>query len=156
MNKEIMFRLFRITLMIIFLLFVSFLRNDVKESYKSADNIIASMPSFVVTSLDNKVDNNSGLVEEHVVKIKNFANTKKDISFVLNDTNESFPYNYLNYTITKNDILVKEGIVHKNEPLYKEKLSKNESSVYKIVFSMTKEDIYNLGRVSVSAKLQFI
>ena len=156
MKREIMYRVCRIIFMIMLLLFVSFLRNDVQESYKVADSIISAMPSFVVTSLNNKVDNSSGLVEEHNVKIKNVSNTKKDISFVLNDTNESFPYDYLNYTITKNGTLVKEGIVHKNEPLYREKMSKNEISVYKIVFSMSKEDIYNLGGVSVSAKLAFI
>ena len=156
MKKEIMYRVFRIVFMIMFLLFISFLRNDVQESYKGADSIIDSMPSFVVTSLENKVNNDSGLVEEHNVKIKNVSNAKKSISFVLKDTNEGFPYNHLKYTIIKDDTIIKEGIVRENVPLYKGKLARNESSIYKIVFSMSKEDIYTLGGVSVSAKLQFI
>ena len=156
MKKEIVYRILRIAFVIMFLLFVSFLRNDVQESYKVADAVVASMPSFVVTPLENKVDNDSGLVEEHSVEIKNVSNTKKSISFVLNDANEGFPYNYLNYTIVKDGKVVKEGIVHKDEPLYKDLLCKNENSIYKIVFSMSKEDIYSLGGVSVSAKLAFI
>ena len=156
MKREIMYRIFRIVFVLLFLLFASFLRNDVQESYKSADNIIASMPSFVVTPLDNKVDSDSGLVEEHNVEIKNVSNTKKSISFVLNDTNEAFPYDYLHYTIIKDGTIIKEGIVRKNEALYKGKLSKNENVVYKIVFSMSEEDIHNLGGVSVSGKLAFI
>ena len=156
MKKEIMYRIFRIIFVIMFLLFVSFLRNDVKESYKMADSSISSMPSFVVNSLGDKVDNSSGLVEEHNVEIRNVSNAKKNISFVLNDTNEGFPYDYLNYTIIKDGKVIKEGVVHKNEVLCKDKLSKNEDSVYKIVFSISQEDIYKLGGVSVSAKLAFI
>ncbi len=156
MKKEIVFRMFRIVLVTVFLLFSLFLWKDANSNYESAKGIIADMPSFTVTSLNSYVDTSNGLMEKHKVDIKNVSNGSKNISFVLNNVKEGFPYDYMNYTIIKNNKIMKKGIVKKGEPIYKEKLTKNENSVYTIVFSMSKEDVYNLGGVSVDAKLVFI
>ena len=156
MKKDIVFRVFRIIFVISFLIFASFVRNDVNQNYENANKIIASMPSFTVTTLNSYVDTSNGLMEKHEVEIKNVSNRSKNISFVLNNVNEGFPYDYMNYTIIKNNKVMKKGIVKKGKPIYKEKLTRNENSVFTIIFSMSKEDVYNLGGVSVDAKLIFI
>lgn len=156
MKKEIFYRVFRIILVILFVVFISNVRNSVKQNYDAAGGIIDSMPKFVVTSLDNSIDKSNGLLEEHSVKIKNTSNKKENITFLLKDENGSFPYGYMNYTIIKDGHPIQNGVVTENDVLYSTVLSKGEDSVYKIIFSIKKEDIYSLGGVSTSAEIVFI
>lgn len=156
MKNEIIYRLCRIILVIIFVLFFSMVRNNVKASYNEANAFIDSMPGFTVTELDNNIDKSNGLKEEHSVQIKNVSNKKQDVAFVLNNTNEAYPYNYMNYTILKNNTIVKQGIVKEEGVLYNTSISSNEDSVYKIVLNISQEDINALGGISTYAEFSFI
>ena len=156
MKKEIITRLFRIILVIIFVVFFSMVRNTVKASYDEASTIIDSMPGFTVEELDNRIDKSFGLKEEHSVQIRNISHKKQDVSFLLNNTNETYPYNYMNYTILKNNTIVKQGIVKEEGVLYKTSITSNEDSIYKIVLSISQEDINALGGISTYAEFSFI
>ena len=156
MKKDNVHRIFRIVITTIFLVVATFLRNDVAANYEAAEKVMASMPSIAVTSLSSDVDTSNGLIEKHDIEIKNVSNGKKDVTFVFKETNDNFPYNYLNYTIIKNGKTVKKGIVKKDNVLYKEKMSINEDNIYTIILSITRDDVYNLGGVSISGKLAFI
>lgn len=156
MEKEIMFRLFRIIMVIVFVLILSVARNNVKASYDTANKIKNDMPSFVVTPVSNYVDMSSGFTEEHSVDIKNVTNTKQDVSFVLDDENGNYPYNYVTYTIMKDNQVVKKGVVIKDKVLYKDILLSNENNLYKIVFKVSQKTINNLGGISISAKISFV
>ena len=156
MKKEILFRLFRIVFVIVFVVLATTLRNNVQASYKKASQITEQVPNFVVTELNNQVDQSKGLKEEHSVNIKNISNTKQEVSFVLNNTNKNFPYNYMSYTILKNNKVVKEGIIKENKELYKDEISYGKNNSYTIVFNLSKETINTLGSISTSAQLQFI
>lgn len=156
MKNEIIYRICRIILVIVFVVFFSMVRNTVKASYDEASTIIDSMPGFTVEELNNRVDKRYGLKEEHSVQIKNITHKKQDISFVLNNTNEEYPYNYMNYTILKNNTIVKQGIVKEEGVLYKTSITSNEDSVYKIVFNISQEDINALGGISTYAEFTFI
>lgn len=156
MKNEIIYRLCRIILVIVFVVFFSMVRNTVKAKYNEANTIIDSMPGFIVEELNNSVDKSYGLKEEHSVQIKNVSHKKQDVSFVLNNTNESYPYNYMNYTILKNNTIVKQGIVKEEGVLYKTSITSNEDSVYKIVLNISQEDINALGGISTYAEFTFI
>ena len=156
MKKEIAYRVFRIILVIIFVVFFSTVRNSIKASYTEASTIIDSMPGFTVVELDNNIDKSTGLREEHTVQIKNVSHKKQDVSFVLNNTNDAFPYNYMNYTIVKNNKVVKSGLIRKDEVLYKDEIKANINNSYKIILNISQEDINALGGVSISAQILFI
>ena len=156
MKKEILYRVFRIILVISFVAFFSMIRNNVKASYEDANKIINSMPGFTVTQIDNNIDKSCGLKEEHSVEIKNVMNKKQNISFILQNTNEAFPYNYMNYTIMKDNKVVKEGIIKEEGTIYKATIDKNEDSVYKIILTMSRDDIIALGGISTYAEFTFI
>lgn len=156
MKKEIIYRIIRITFVIVFVMVLSIIRNDVKASYERANEITKQMPSFVVTPLNNSIDKSSGLKEEHSVNIKNISNDKQDVSFVLNNTNEDFPYDHMNYTIIKNDKIVKKGIIKENEVLYKDEISSQNNNSYKIIFSISQNTINSLEHISTYAQISFI
>ncbi len=156
MKNEIMYRVCRIILVIVFVVFFSMIRNNVKASYNEANAIINNMPGFTVAELDNKIDKSSGLKEEHSVQIRNVSHKKQDVSFVLNNTNEAYPYNYMNYTILKNNTIVKQGIVKEEGVLFKTTINSNEDSTYKIVLNISQEDINALGGISAYAEFTFI
>lgn len=156
MKKEILYRVFRIFLIICFVTFLSILRNNVSASYQSASKITNQMSSIIVTPVSNNIDKSSGLTEEHIVDIKNVSNKNKDVSFVLSDTNDSFPYEYMNYSILKNNIVVKQGVIKENNILYTETIDSHKENTYKIVLNISQEDIITLGGVSISAKISFI
>ena len=96
------------------------------------------------------------LKEEHSIKIENYSRTKQDVSFILKDTNDSFPFDYMEYTILKNNSIVKTGIVRKNETLYKTTIDSKAIDMYNIILSMSQEDINALGGVSISAQISFV
>ncbi len=156
MKKEILYRVFRIIFVIVFVMFFSMIRNNVKASYEDANKIINNMPGFTVTQVDNNIDKSCGLREEHSVEIKNVIHKKQDVSFVLNNTNDAFPYNYMNYTIMKDNKVVKEGIIKEEGTLYKATIDKNENSIYKIILTMSQDDIIALGGISTYAEFTFI
>ena len=89
MKNEIVYRVCRIILVIVFVVFFSMIRNNVKASYNEANTIIDNMPGFTVAELDNKIDKSSGLKEEHSVQIRNVSHKKQDVSFVLNNTSKT-------------------------------------------------------------------
>lgn len=155
MKKEIIYRIIRIIFVIVFVMCLSVVRNDVKASYERANEITKQMPNFVVTALDNSIDKSSGLKEEHSVNIKNISNDKQDVSFVLNNVNEDFPYDYMNYTIVKNNKVVKKGIIKENETLYKDNISSQKNNSYKIIFSISQNTINSLGHISTYAQISF-
>lgn len=156
MKNEIIYRIFRIILVIVFVMSLSYLRNNTVNNYALADSMMNSMPHFKVTELDNNIDHTYGLREEHSIKIENYSRTKQDVSFVLQDDNNTFPYNYMNYTILKDNNIVKTGTVRKNEILYKTTIDSKDADTYKIIFSISQEDINILGGISISAKISFI
>ena len=156
MKKEILYRVFRIILVIIFVVFFSMIRNNVKASYDKAGVIMDSMPGFTVTQVDDNIDKSCGLKEEHSVQIKNVIHKKQNVSFVLNNTNDAYPYNYMNYTIMKDDTIVKKGIIKEEGTLYKATIDKNEDSIYKIILTMSQDDINALGGISTYAEFTFI
>lgn len=155
MKKEIVYRIIRIIFVIVFVVCLSIVRNDVKASYERANEITKQMPNFVVTPLNNSIDKSSGLKEEHSVNIRNVSNDKQDVSFVLNNANEDFPYDYMNYTIVKNNKVVKKGIIKENETLYKDKISSQKNNSYKIIFSISQNTINSLGYISTHAQISF-
>lgn len=155
MKNEILYRVCRIILVLVFVLFLSMIRNNVKASYESANTVMENMPGFVVKSVSDSIDKSSGLKETHDIVIQNVSKKKQDVSFVLADVNGEYPYNYMNYTIIKNDKIVKKGIVKKNEALFNDKIGFNDNS-YKIIFSISQEDINYLGGVSISAQISFV
>jgi len=156
MKKEILFRLFRIILVIVFVALLSAARNNVMNNYALANSIMNTMPRFKVTEIDNNIDSTYGLKEEHSIKIENYSRTKQDVSFILKDTNDSFPFDYMEYTILKNNSIVKTGIVRKNETLYKTTIDSKAIDMYNIILSMNQEDINALGGVSISAQISFV
>lgn len=155
MKNEILYRVCRIILVLVFVLFLSMIRNNVKASYESANTVMENMPGFVVKSVSDSIDKSSGLKETHDIVIQNVSKKKQDVSFVLADVNGEYPYNYMNYAIIKNDKIVKKGIVKKNEALFNDKIGFNDNS-YKIIFSISQEDINYLGGVSISAQISFV
>lgn len=156
MKNEIIYRLFRIVLIVVFVIFLSFIRNNTANNYALANSMMNAIPGFKVTQLDSNIDHTNGLKEEHKIKIENYSKTKQDVSFVLKSTNDSFPYDYMSYTILKDNSIVKTGIVRKNEILYKTTIDKKDADMYKIILSITQEDINTLGGVSISAQISFI
>lgn len=156
MKKEIVYRLCRIVFVVLFLFIFSTVREDALAKYDSANKFMKSMPNFVVTELNSNTYKDNGLRQEHKVEIKNTTNKEENVSFVIKNTNDSFPYDYLKYTVYKNGKVVEKGTVTSNNSLFTDKLKGNETSVYEIVFSMDMESIYNLGGVSMSAELAFI
>ena len=155
MKNEICYRIFRIIFVVFLLVFLSFVRGNVQASYDGAKEIMKDMPEFVVTSIDNDYSLD-GLSEKHKVQIKNVTTKSKDVSFMLNDGNGNFPYNYMNYEILKNNVSVKKGKVLSSGSLYKVNLKKNENSVYEIRFWIDHKDVNNLKSNIVSAKLSFV
>ena len=156
MKKEILYRVFRIILVILLVVFFSMIRNNVKISYDKANTIINGMPGFTVTQVGDSIDKSYGLREEHSVKIKNVVHKKQNVSFVINNTNEAFPYNYMNYTIMKDNKVVEEGIIKEEGTLYRATIDKNEDSIYKIILTMSRDDINALGGISTYAEFTFI
>ena len=156
MKNEILYRMFRIIFVIAFVTCLSILRNNVAASYQEASEIANQMSSIIVTPISDNIDKSSGLTEEHIVDIKNVSNKKKDVSFILSDTNDDFPYNYINYTILKNNTVVKQGIITKNSILYKTTINSRQENTYKIVLNVSQEDIIMLGGVSISAQISFV
>ena len=155
MKKDIIFRLFRIAIVLIYLIAFSTVRADVKARYDEAFKYMESMPSFVVTELGSNTSKSNGLRQEHTFEIKNTASKKKDISFVIQNENTDFPYNYLHYSIVKDGVVIDSGVVDSNI-IYSGVISDNEKSIYSIVFTMTSEDIYTLGGVSMSCEIAFV
>ncbi len=155
MKKDIIFRLVRVTIILVFLIVFSYLRADVKARYDAAQKYIDSMPTFVVTELGSNTSKEFGLRQEHTIELKNTTSKKQNVSFVIKNANDTFPYEYLNYTIIKNGKSVKTGVVT-NNTLYDVELSGNEKSVYDIVFTMDMEDINSLGGVSMSCDITFV
>lgn len=155
MKKELIYRLVRITIVLVFLFVFSSVRADVKAKYDAAHEYINSMPSFVVTELDSNTSKEYGLRQEHIIELKNVTSKKQDVSFVIQNANSEFPYGYLNYTVLKDGKVVKTGVVTDNT-LFKTNLSGNETSIYEIVFTMDMEDIYYLGGLSMSCELVFV
>ena len=156
MKKEILYRVFRIIFVILFVMFFSVIRNNVKANYDDANKIINNMPGFTVTSIENNIDKSCGLREEHSVEIKNVVNKKQEVSFILQNTNDAFPYNYMNYTIMKDNKIVKEGIIKEEGTIYKATISSNEDSIYKIILTISRDDIIALGGISTYAEFTFI
>ena len=156
MEKEIIYRVVRIVIVSVFLVFFSFLRQDVKERYDEANSLMEKMPGFVVTEVDSNVSNNNGLKEKHRVRIKNVSGKKQNVSFVIKNVNDSFPYDYLNYSVLKNGKIISKGLVTSDDVFYTEKISIRENSIYEIIFSIDLETIYELGGVSMSGVLEFI
>ncbi len=156
MKKDIIYRLIRIVLVFIFLVVFSTVRADVKERYDAAQKYMDSMPTFIVTELGSNTSKEYGLRQEHSIEVKNVTSKKQNVSFVIKNTNEEFPYDYLNYTILKDGEVVKTGVVTTNNSLYEAELVGNETNVYDIVFTMDMEDIYSLGGVSMSCEIEFI
>lgn len=156
MNKEIIYRLCRIVLVIVFVVFFSFIRDNTINNYALADSMMSTILHFKVTQLDSNIDRTNGLKEEHIVKIENYSKTKQDISFILKDDNNSFPYNYMNYIIVKDNSIVKTGIIRKNEILYKTTIDSKDIDMYNIILSISQEDINTLGGVNISAQISFV
>lgn len=156
MKKEIIHRLLRILLVIVFVVLLSTVRNNTMNNYALANSVMNSMPNFKVTELDNNIDKTYGLREEHSIKIENYSKSKQDLSFVLKDTNADFPFGYMTYKIIKNNTVVKTGIVRKNETLYKTTIDSKATDMYNIILSISQEDINTLGGVSISAQISFI
>lgn len=155
MKNELLFRLVRIVLVIIFVIFLSVIRNNVKASYESAETIMNNMPGFLVKSIGDSVDKSSGLREEHDIIIQNVSKKKQNVSFILDASNDGFPYEYTNYTIIKNGTVVKTGVVRKNEILFKDKIGFDYNS-YKIILNISQESINYLGGVYMDAQISFI
>ena len=154
MDKEIKKRIIRIIIVSLFLIILSISRNNVKESFEQANELLKEMPTFIVTQLDSNYYN---LGEEYKVEIKNVSTGKEKVSFVLNSTSEnSIPYNYMNYEIIKNDISVKQGIVKTDGVIYKDTISKNAINTYKIKFWIEEEKIKFLDKNEISAQLLFV
>lgn len=156
MKKEVLFRITRITMVIIFVSILATIRSNVKASYDAFNEVKKEMPKFVVTSLSNSIYSNNGITEEYSVKIKNITNKKRNVSFVLKDVNQNYPYNYVAYTIIKDNKIVKKSIVKKDGYLYNDVLSSSEDNSYKIIFTISKELINSLQNVSTSAKISFV
>lgn len=132
------------------------IRNNVKANYNEANAIMNSMPGFKVTELNNNIDKEYGLREEHCIKIENISNKKQIVSFVLKNTNKEFPYNYMNYSIVKNNNIVKEGILRNEGIFYETSISSNEDDIYTIILSISQEDINALGGITTYAEFTFI
>ena len=156
MKSEILYRICRIILVIVFVLFLATIRNNTMSNYTLANSVMNAMPNFKVTELDNNIDKTHGLVEEHSIRIESYSKNKQDVSFILKDNNNSFPYGYMNYIIVKNDTVVKRGTVIKDEVLYQTTIDSKETDVYNIILSIRQEDINTLGGVSISAEISFV
>ena len=78
MKNEIIYRIFRIILVIVFVMSLSYLRNNTVNNYALADSMMNSMPHFKVTELNNNIDQK--LEEIKLRKQNNFNRKARELN----------------------------------------------------------------------------
>ena len=153
MRREVIFRITRILLVILFLLLATSLRTVTKESYSDIDSIRKSIgTNLQVMALTNGVNKPSslptsdeeGAIEEgYKFKVTNYSNLNKDFKMVLvntiKDENKMLPYSSLRYQIICNDEVIVTDNIPDNGVLYKGNINGKENKVYEVKFSIDED-----------------
>ena len=141
MKREVIFRLFRIFLVIVFVAVLSYFRDNISESYEIRDSL---GKNIVVDYLSDKVDSSKKPCSDedgeksdgYLIKVSNKNSNDESISFVLDELKNDYGYGYgyLKYEILKNDEVVKVGNVESNLVLFDDFLKENSYDIYEIKF----------------------
>ena len=142
MKKEIVYRVVRIMFVITILLLGSFLRNDVKESYKQSKDMLNNLTtSLQLTKINEKILNkNNILTSSYYLEVSNSTNIEKPFSFIVTKENEKKAYETIKYQIIKDNELLEEGYLNK-ETIYTGVKKPNSEDVYEIKFLIDKSII---------------
>ena len=168
MKNEVLFRVFRIILVILFLLVVSSVRNVTKESYEEAYGIMESLTaSLQVVKIsdghmigapvsDNEAIKNDGL------KIKVTNNGKGDKTFTIalinkfKNNEESISYSDIRYQVEKDDKVVVTGNLSENGYLYNDTLKPSSACYYEIKFWIDEDVDITLNGETFSSEIAII
>ncbi|MGM9879624.1 MAG: hypothetical protein ACI31R_06365 [Bacilli bacterium] len=153
MNKEIMFRIVRIVLVITFLLFASSVRGIAKESYADANKIKESLSaSLQVVKLSDGNLTSAPISDEEAIKndgykikITNLGDEDKNFTIALiNNLSEedSISYSDIRYQIKKDNVVVALGNLDNSGYLYTDTLKSSCYSNYEINFWID-EDVHS-------------
>ncbi|MDO4369418.1 MAG: hypothetical protein Q4C29_02670 [bacterium] len=141
MKKEVIFRFFRIFLVILFFFVLSYFRNNIMTSYEIRDDLDKSVEVSYFTYDTNY--NKSPCSDEEGMKgagyrigISNSDDKERSISFILDELkyDYSYGYEYLKYQILKNDKALFTDNISENLVLYNTLLDGNSYDIYEIKF----------------------
>lgn len=157
MKNEVLYRIFRIVIVIIIFFIMTLWVNDVNKSYDKAyevQNYILN--SLQVKQLSSNIDrtDNVGNVSKSSdgfrLELKNTTSKDRDITFIakdaVSDSDLRIDYKYVNYQIICDGVVVKEDVMNNDGILYKTILKKNSKNVYEIKFWINEYAAYVDGK----------
>lgn len=168
MKNEVLFRVVRIILVILFLMVASSVRNVTKESYEEADKIKESLSaSLQVVKLADGNIIGTPLSDEEAVqnkgyKIKITNSSDKDKTFTLalinnlKNKEESISYSDIRYQVKKNNKVVITSNLSENGYLYNDILNSYDVCDYEIKFWIDEDVNINLDGKTFSSKIAII
>lgn len=145
MNKEIAYRLFRITLVTVFFFIMLTLTTDARANYDDSMDIYHSLiNSLQISDITNKNQTQSLLKEDKMtydLKITNSSSISKPFTIALQDNpHNTIDYKYINYQIIKDDEVLATGKITSNK-IYTGLVTKNKTETYKVQFWIDDEDL---------------
>ncbi|MGN0992569.1 MAG: hypothetical protein ACI4PE_01320 [Bacilli bacterium] len=168
MDKEIVFRVVRIFLVIMFVLFVSSVRNITKESYEDANKIINSLNASlqVVKLSDGKIigmplsDEDAIKNDGYKIKITNWGYKDKKFTIALindlEDNSKSISYTDIRYQVKKDNVVVATDNLDSSGYLYNDALASSHYSNYEIKFWIDEDVKTDLNGKMFSSKIAII
>jgi len=146
MRNEVMFRTFRIIIVIIIFLIMTFLCNNVGKSYEEAyavqDYILNSLQVKELSNInrsDSVSSSASGSSHDGFkLEVKNSTSKNRDVTFIANDAVKDddirIDYEYVSYQVICDGEIVKESVMSDDGILYETTLNSNSKYVYEIKF----------------------
>lgn len=153
LDKEVRYRIFRIVLVIFILVFLTFLRESVKESYVEAKEIESSLENSLVLKevssyQEDNFKDNKGFVYE--IKVINNSFVDRDVALMFEVLDEESYYKSINYQIIENNEVLKIDTLGQGEVLWDFQLSGNSNHIYKIKFTSVN------GKGNVNGKIVLV
>lgn len=168
MKKEVLFRVFRIVLVILFLLVASSVRNVTKENYEEAYGIMESLTaSLQVVKISDGHMIGAPVSDEEAIKndgfkIKVTNNGKRDKTFTIalinkfKNNEEAISYSDIRYQVKKDDKVVVTSNLDENGYLYSDTLKSSSFCNYEIKFWIDEDVNTNLDGKTFSSKIAII
>lgn len=168
MKKEVLFRVFRIVLVILFLLVASSVRNVTKESYEEAYKIKESLSASlqVVKLADGDIfgmplsDEEAVQNKGYKIKITNSSNHDKTFTIALisnvKNKEDAISFSDIRYQIKKDNKVVITSNLDENGYLYNDTLKSSSFCNYEIKFWIDEDVNTNLDGKTFSSKIAII
>lgn len=145
MKNEITRRVIRIIFVLIILLLGTFIRTDVKESYKINESLINSLTNNLqLTKLnENTIAKNNKVTSSYYLEVHNPSKKEKTFTFEVNseEHQDAIDFKYVKYQVIKDNKIIKEGYLSDNKIIYQGIQEENTKDIYEIKFLINKTEI---------------